>query len=391
MYPSFYEFFKYTFGIEIEALMLFKTFGFFLVMCFIVGGFFIRLEMKRKEEVGDFIGVTERFKVGEPASIGGLIFNALFGFFFGYKFVHGILNMSTFAQDPHLILFNGEGNWIGGILGALLFGGLHYWEKQREVLPEPVIKEEVVMPHQRLTEMITLAAISGVIGSKVLASVEDWDNFVQDPIGSLLSFSGLTFYGGLILATIVLVIYAKRKKIPLLHLMDAAAPGLILGYAVGRMGCQFSGDGDWGITNPNPKPDWLGFMPDWLWSYNYPHNVANEGILIPGCEDIYCRVLEVPVFPTPLYEITLCTIIFLILWSMRKNIKIPGTLFAIYLMFNGIERFLVETIRVNPRYEFLGLNPSQAQIIAIGLFLLGVLFYVFLRARNANNTGLSPT
>jgi len=386
MYPSFYEFFKYTFGIELKFLMLFKTFGFFMVLSFIVGGYAIFRAMKRKEALGELTGVTERIKVGEAPSIPAVIFNSLFGFFFGYKAVHAFMNFSTFAQDPQLVLFNGDGNFIGGILGALLFGGLNYWEKKQEQLPEPVWKEATIMPSQRLTEMLTIAAITGVLGAKILASVEDWSSFVQDPIGSLLSFSGLTYYGGLITAAIAIFIYASRKKIHLRHLMDCAAPGLILGYAVGRMGCQFSGDGDWGIPNSSPKPDWMGFVPDWIWSYNYPHNVANSGVLIPDCEDIYCRVLEIPVYPTPIYEIFLCTLIFLILWSLRKSIKIPGTLFGIYLMLNGIERFLVESIRVNPRYEFLGFNPSQAQMIAVGLFLSGVLLSLFLKMRYGNKT-----
>jgi hypothetical protein len=96
---------------------------------------------------------------------------------------------------------------------------------------------------------------------------------MADPIGSLISFSGLSFLGGLICATIAILWFAKKNNIKLLHLTDAALPGLMLAYGVGRMGCQIAGDGDWGIPNDAPKPEWLSFLPNWAWAYNYPNNV----------------------------------------------------------------------------------------------------------------------
>ena len=192
-------------------------------------------------------------------------------------------------------------------------------------------------------------------------------------MGSLISFSGLTYYGGLICAGVAIIWYCKRKKIIIVHLLDAMATTMMLAYSLGRIGCQVSGDGDWGIVNRNPKP--ISWLPDWLWAYQYPHNVIGEGIPISGCTGPYCNQLPLPVYPTALYEIIICFILFLILWVLRKKIKVPGQLFGIYLMLNGLERFFIEKIRVNTRYEALPFKPTQAELISFLLFVGGVIFF----------------
>jgi phosphatidylglycerol:prolipoprotein diacylglycerol transferase len=161
-------------------------------------------------------------------------------------------------------------------------------------------------------------------------------------------------------------------------LNDAAAPGLMLAYAVGRIGCHVAGDGDWGIVNTHTKP--FSWLPNWMWAYNYPHNVNEAGVRIAGCLDTkYCNQLPQPVYPTPLYETIICLVLFLILWSLRKRLKIPGTLFAVYLMLNGLERFLIEKIRVNVRMHFLGLHPTQAEVVSLLLFISGLIIFVVLK------------
>ncbi|MBL7722049.1 MAG: prolipoprotein diacylglyceryl transferase, partial [Chitinophagaceae bacterium] len=154
---------------------------------------------------------------------------------------------------------------------------------------------------------------------------------------------------------------------------------MMLAYAVGRIGCQVSGDGDWGIVNNNPNP--FSWLPDWVWSYKYPHNVNEMGIKIPGCEGKFCNELPEAVYPTPLYEIVECVILFFILWSLRKRLKVPGTLFALYLMFNGIERFFIEKIRVNTRINIFGFQPTQAEVISSLLFLSGLTIWIILSQR----------
>jgi prolipoprotein diacylglyceryltransferase len=119
-----------------------------------------------------------------------------------------------------------------------------------------------------------------------------------------------------------------------------------------------------------------------MWSYNYPHNVNGDGVPIPGCLDAkYCNQLPHGVYPTPFYETVVCLILFVILWSVRKKLKIPGLLFALYLMLNGIERFFIEKIRVNNRLEFFGIHPTQAEVISSLLFISGLILWIWLRRR----------
>jgi phosphatidylglycerol---prolipoprotein diacylglyceryl transferase len=164
-------------------------------------------------------------------------------------------------------------------------------------------------------------------------------------------------------------LFVRTKGIRFIHVADSVAPGLLLAYGIGRMGCQVSGDGDWGIVNLADKPSWI---PQWLWAQTYPHNIINEGIKIPGCIEKHCYVLEQPVFPTPLYETTMAVILCGILWSVRKKITWPGFMFSAYLLLNGIERLFIEQYRVNTKLEWLsGINATQAEVIAVLFMLAG--------------------
>jgi prolipoprotein diacylglyceryltransferase len=118
-------------------------------------------------------------------------------------------------------------------------------------------------------------------------------------------------------------------------------------------------------------------------AYNFPHNVINEGSHIINCEGQYCSQLPVPVFPTAFYETIICSLLFLFLWSLRYKLIVPGTMFAIYLIVNGIERFCIEKIRVNTKYNIFGWHPTQAEIISALLVFTGIaLFYFFKRKQS---------
>ena len=142
-----------------------------------------------------------------------------------------------------------------------------------------------------------------------------------------------------------------------------------------------SGDGDWGVDNLAPKPEWMSFLPDWMWSYNFPHNVINAGIPIEGCTGNFCMQLPNPVWPTAFYETIISIAIFSILWSIRKKIKISGVLFFIYLIFNGVERFFIEKIRINTEYNILG-GITQAEIISFCLIISGIIGMIYLYTAN---------
>jgi len=237
------------------------------------------------------------------------------------------------------------------------------------------------MPHQRVSDIIIIAAISGIIGAKLLYMTEvdysSWEGLVRD----FFSGSGLSVYGGFILAFFVVSYYIRSKKIALNQMLDACAPAMILGTGLGRLGCHFSGDGDWGDPNRYAKP--YSWIPDWLWGYRYPNNVINEGLPMEDCYypnnfGDYCHILQEPVFPTPIYELIICLIIFAVLWIIRHKVAYHGIVFTVYLILTGMERFLLEMIRVNDDYSIAGLSLSQAQYIAMTLFIIGVIMTVIL-------------
>jgi prolipoprotein diacylglyceryl transferase len=384
MFPNLYFIIEGIFGVKPPVgFSVVQTFGLFLALSFIIGGLALAAEMKRKTALGQFKPtVMERAITGTP-SMAELISNGLIGFILGFKLLYVALDWNAFVANPQDVVLSTKGNIIGGILGALLMMGSKYWEKRQEAKKHPGAKKirTTMQPQEYVGDILIVAAISGLIGAKVFAVVEYMDKFWEDPIGQLFSGSGLAIYGGLIFGFFAVLWYIRRKGFSALHMMDAATPALLLSYGIGRMGCHFSGDGDWGIVNNNPKP--FSWMPDWLWSYNYPHNVNGEGVLIEGCEgqyytDQYCSQLAEGVYPTSVYEIIAMLLLFALFWFiLRKRIKIAGLIFFIYLIFNGIERYLIEIIRVNDRYDWF-FNMTQAQIIAIGLMLIGIIGSVVL-------------
>jgi len=245
-------------------------------------------------------------------------------------------------------------------------------------LPEPVTKPVTVHPHELMGNILLWAALGGFAGAKLFNALENWDEFMKDPVGMLIGFSGLTFYGGLICGGAAVLYYTNKHGIKPLTMLDIGGPGMMLSYAIGRIGCQMSGDGDWGIANTASKPHWLGWLPNWMWSFNFPHNVNNEGIRIPGCGGLkYCNQLEVPVYPTSFYESVMCILLFFILWQLRHKTKVPGVLFGIYMILAGIERFLIELIRVNTKYKVAGIPFTQAELISIFMVIGGAALIYF--------------
>src|SRR5690606_26828557 len=120
------------------------------------------------------------------------------------------------------------------------------------------------------------------------------------------------------------------------------------------------------------------FLPTWTVAYGYPHNVNEQGFKMADCTGEHCNALPVPAFPTPCCGIITCLVLFLVLMALRKKITIPGQIFSVYLVLNGLERFFIEKIRVNTKYDFFGFHPTQAEIISTLLIIAGVaLFFWF--------------
>lgn len=389
MYPDLSYLFHDLFGTAQDNwLSIFKTFGFFLLLAFIVAARLLKWELQRREQIGQLSPVKTTVVPGKTVTVYDYIFNAVFGFFLGYKIPYAIANIDRWKVDAGDVLLSTEGWWWSGILGAVGFAGYYYFlgQKQQEEGP----KEIDVYPSDRVGPITMAAAVGGILGAKFFAIIEYLPQFFEDPIGTLLSGDGLAIYGGLIGGALAVFLYLRKYNIKPLPVTDAVAPGLIVAYGVGRMGCQLSGDGDWGIV-AGEQPAWW-FLPDWVWSFRFPHNVLERGIPIDGCELEYCNQLAEAVYPTSIYETLMAFTIGLILWLLRKRLThIPGLLFSIYLFFNGVERFFIEFVRVNDRYNVLGFELSQAQIIAICFMLAGIAGgYFFTKRARSQAQGPDP-
>lgn len=378
MYPTLYDAFLDLFGISIPFLKLVQSFGFFVAMAFLAAMYTLTSEIVRREKEGRLLGRMEKEWTGKPLPISEYLLSALIGLIIGHKLVGIILNFDLATADTQAYILSLQGSLVGGILFAAIGVYLTYKEDPKFLGQTPELVDRMVMPHEWVGNITMIAVVAGILGAKIFHNLENPQEFAEDPIDALTSFSGLTFYGGLICAAAGIIYYARKKGIKVLHLCDSTAPGLILAYGIGRIGCQVAGDGDWGIPNDMPKPDWMSFLPDWTWAYNYPNNVHHINLKADfigmGLESISGNA-----FPTPLYETSMALLIFAGLWITRKHFTTPGTLFSVYLIFNGIERFLIEQIRVNVKFEFLGMMVTQAQLISTTLILLGLFGLVWLK------------
>jgi prolipoprotein diacylglyceryl transferase len=381
MYPTISDFILDFFGVNIPLPI--QTFGFMLAVSFFLAAYTLKRELIRKEKLGLLNYSIVEVSHGKPASTIDLLSSLFSGFIIGFKLLFIILNYKEFVNDTQGVLLSSKGSLLGGVILGAIMTYIRYREGEKNKLPEVKITQERVWPHQMVMNITFTAAISGIIGAKIFHNLENWDELMANPLDALLSFSGLTMYGGLIFGTVAVIYMTKKHGIAPLHIADAAAPGIMLAYGTGRLGCQLSGDGDWGITNLSPKPGWMNFLPDWFWSYNYPHNVISSGVPMKNCVGRHCMILPQPVFPTPLYEAIICIALFFVIWSVRKKLMKPGQVFFLYLLLNGIERFLIEQIRINNKLSFLGLHATQAEIIATCLILLGVSgLIIFSRNKN---------
>jgi len=373
MYPNLYYLIDDFFGVKLNGLRLVNSFGFFVAIAFVASGFVLYSELKRKESLGEFTPTEESIIIGAPASLSELLTSFFFGFLFGYKII-GAFTIADALNNTQAFILSLQGNMGAGILVGAILAYLKWKEKDKEKLAKPETRKLLLWPHDRVGDIVLQAALWGFLGAKIFHNLENLDELMLDPWGSLISFSGLTFYGGLILATIAIIVFIRKYNMRVIHFADAMAPTMLFAYAAGRIGCHISGDGDWGIVNSAPNP--FAWLPDWMWSYQYPHNVVNAGVSIPGCVGNYCNQLPEGVYPTTFYEVIIMFILFLIVWMFRKRITQPGIITGIYFIFAGGERFFIEKIRVNNKYTFLPFQPTQAELISVILIILGIVFLV---------------
>ncbi len=203
--------------------------------------------------------------------------------------------------------------------------------------------KELGKPPDWAYEAIFAALVGGLVGGRLFFLAENWDSVSGDFLGNLFSGSGLTWYGGAIGGAIAVLLWAKWRNYLNLRLVDAAAPALAAGQAVGRIGCQLSGDGDYGEPWDGP------------WAMGYPDGVVPTP---PG----------VTVHPTPLYEMLPPGLIAFVLWQLRDRFRF-GILMALYLLLAGLMRFLVEFIRIN---DAVLAGLTTAQLISLVMIAVGL-------------------
>jgi phosphatidylglycerol:prolipoprotein diacylglycerol transferase len=204
---------------------------------------------------------------------------------------------------------------------------------------------ELGKPADWAYEIIFAGAIGGLVGSRVDFLLQNWSTASEDLLGSIFSGSGLVWFGGFVGGTIGVLLWAARRHFLNLTLLDVCAPALALGYAIGRVGCQVSGDGDYG------KPT------DMPWGMAYPNGT---------------RPTDQEVQPTPVFETLAMGLVALVLWNLRDRYR-PGVLFGLYLVLAGTERLLVEFIRRN---ESVLLGLTQPQLISVAMIAGGVALMV---------------
>jgi phosphatidylglycerol:prolipoprotein diacylglycerol transferase len=208
---------------------------------------------------------------------------------------------------------------------------------------------ELELPVDWAYEIVFAALVGGVVGARGYYIVQNYSQVKHDLVGSVFSGSGLVWYGGAIGGAICVLAWMRWRGALNLVMVDLCVTVLALGYAIGRIGCQVSGDGDYGIRSKLP------------WAMGYPHGTVPTP---PG----------VKVQPTPIYETLAMGLLAYALWRLRDRVR-PGVVLGAYLVLSGLERLLVEFIRRN-KEVWLGLTAPQLEsiaLMAIGAALLAAL------------------
>ena len=204
--------------------------------------------------------------------------------------------------------------------------------------------KELGKPGDWAYEMVFAALVGGIVGARLWWVFENWSDARDDILGSLFSGAGLVWYGGALGGAAGVLLWAWRRHFLTLQMFDVAAVPLAAGYAIGRIGCQLAGDGDYGIPWDGP------------WAMAYPDGT------VPTTDEVH---------PTPVYETLAMGLVAILLWRWRHRWR-PGTLFGLYLMLAGGERFLVEFVRRND--EVLA-GLTQPQLLSI-VMMAGGAFWI---------------
>jgi len=365
---TFYLFIFYIYSLEqcYPRIGFAGVYGICIGIGFLFAGLFLKEDFKRLEKNNILKPLKNKISINNKNERISLIFNYLFIFFIGYQTAYVLDgHYGDLVDNPANVIFSLHlSNFkllyiVEGILLTIISIIISNKKDEKNE------RSKLIFPHELIFNFAIAAGIGGILGAKLLFVFTEPGDFFE----KLFSTSGLTFYGGLIGGATSVILYAKKLKLPILKIADCFAPILMLAYSIGRMGCQLAGDGCWGIKNEHSH----SILPDWIWKNEYIG--AIHGQPLDELNKFY-----ISVFPTPIYETIICFICFLFLWFIRKKIKIAGMLFSIYLMLNGIERFFIEKIRVNPSISD-SIQFTQAQVVGIILFMIGLIGALYLIKR----------
>lgn len=222
------------------------------------------------------------------------------------------------------------------------------------------------MDGEKAWNVLILALIGGIVGAKLYWVIWHVDTLSGDIRGALFSGSGLTWYGGFILATAMVLVGIRRMGLPMGMTLDAAALAMPIGIAVGRMGCFLVGD-DYG----RPTGAWYGIaFPKGAPPTRVDVLESQYGITVDPA--LVARFGEVvPVHPTQLYEVVISLLVFAVIFRFRDHLRAPGWLFGLWLSLYGVQRFVLEIVRLKDDRFFLDLFTG-AQVISMAIVLIGV-------------------
>jgi phosphatidylglycerol:prolipoprotein diacylglycerol transferase len=201
--------------------------------------------------------------------------------------------------------------------------------------------KELGEPTDWTWELTFFIMVGGLVGARLDYLLENWSKVSNDLLGNLFSGSGLIWYGGVIGGALGAFLWGWRRNWLGWQLPDLACIPLAMGYAIGRIGCQLSGDGDYGIHSSLP------------WAMAYPKGTVPT---------------DIKVHPTPVYETVAMGIVALVLWQYRDRLT-GGRLFALYLVLAGVERLLVEFIRRN---KDVALGLTLPQLVSLVMIAGGI-------------------
>lgn len=221
--------------------------------------------------------------------------------------------------------------WYGLFFGLAIFAGV--WLGLREATRKGLDGE-------RVQSLALWSVVGGMVGARLFHVADRWDVYAADPLRAFALWEGgLAVYGGLIGGVFAGLMYALRSGLPVWKMGDAAAPGMILGQAVGRLACI-------------PNGDAYGAPASLPWAFVYTHPMS----MVPR------ELLGVPTHPYAAYELLFNLAVLGLLWRLRGVFKKDGLLFLTYVAVYGTGRFLLTFFRVETVW-FWGLQ--EAQVIAV--------------------------